>query len=895
MRFVPRCTPRFLAREVDLDRFLQLVREGASLITVTGPAGVGKSTLLSHALLDVGEDVDRLVLSCALGSAKTAPDFLRAVWSQLVPADSAPVVEDGLLDALDARPTMLVLDDFEHLVPAAVPQVQRWVRECSELQIVVTSRRRLGLTEERLVDLAPLEVPSSDEDRRAGPAMALFLRCLADLDPRLAERATADPMTPALVRALGGLPLAIELAAAKCRTFSPTALHDRMADLLNLLSAGAAGSTTSVRNCLDASWRNLSEEARRTLAQISLFQGPFSLDDAMAVVDLSHPEAVLPALESLRDGSFIQVDDGGALRLLLLVRQFASDALGPSDAEAARTRHLRWAARLAADAERRLHQRDASSAFAELERAEADLLTALAFGVQRESPAERSDALAIAMTLSVRADLAGSVGVPSELEELLTTDPVMRAAHPARCAEVKIRRGFARLRRGRLEEARDELVAARAMLAKGDDAIDPVMATVLDAEIRLAERNEVEAIAMLEASAERWRAAGDGWAEARTREALIDAHRQVGRPELGLRQGELALALLGPDDHLLHAPVLTGLAFAALEMGLTEQARAYVRRGMEVLDRASVRRPRTEGGLELARARALHLGRETRAAIEGYERARGIALSGGDTELAAYAELSLGLALVEHQRGVEACEWFHRAEARLDPWRPYALIGAMISTAVEAGLGLLESARARQATWMDALARAPAGPFAAIGRGCAEVVRILGARSSDVARFALRLPLGEGASPETPALLTELDGQIGGLLIEARVTAALIRSAETSTSASPEPPGREMAVATDGAWFRCPDGKLVSCGRRPVMRRVVVALARLRAEAPGASLSPDDVIREGWPGEKMLEASARRRLQVMVSRLREMGLREVLETTDLGYRIDPTCRVHFRG
>jgi hypothetical protein len=115
---------------------------------------------------------------------------------------------------------------------------------------------------------------------------------------------------------------------------------------------------------------------------------------------------------------------------------------------------------------------------------------------------------------------------------------------------------------------------------------------------------------------------------------------------------------------------------------------------------------------------------------------------------------------------------------------------------------------------------------------------------------------------------------------------AILENALTNTSLRVS----EIRLAKDGRWFRAA-GRCVSCGHRPVMRRLLLALASARLESPGRSLGRDELLRHGWGFERMLATSARHRLEVMISRIRALGIDDALETTETGYRIHRNCHV----
>lgn len=319
---------------------------------------VSTHTLLMHTITST---------SCAAAAASSGHSFQEAsrCWSDAADAASADVLVhtagrvlevslasdpvDAVGDALAARdPVLLVLDDFDRLVAVAPHVVARWAALAPSARMLVTSRERLRVGDERVIGVRPLPVRGSVDLLLDGAAAAG--RPLPGADEGLET----------LARLLDGLPLALELAAARLVVLSPRQLADRLQDPLELLSHGArdAGRHRTLRDAVEASWRLLGEDDRRVLSACAVFRGGFWLEQAEALLSPMPAPAFLDAVQSLLERSLLQAADvpevPGEPRfsMLMSVRAFAEEALGERR-DAVRRRHAEVLAGLAGALARR--------------------------------------------------------------------------------------------------------------------------------------------------------------------------------------------------------------------------------------------------------------------------------------------------------------------------------------------------------------------------------------------------------------------------------------------------------------------------------------------------------------------------------------------------------------
>jgi len=360
-------TTPFVGRDDELaDLHDQLKR--SRLVSVLGPPGAGKTRLATEYALRYGSAFSSEgaggVWFCDLSEARDLDDVVRALAHALDLALTDEHTEKKAVEriaaALAARgPTLLVLDNFEQLVPLAVPALENLLRRAAEVSAIVTSRVRLDVNGELVHEVGGLELPSSERGFECD-AVRLFLdrarAARSDFQPSAEERA----IVAELVTRLDGLPLAIELAGARMGVLGPKQLLDRLGKSLDLLRGGKGRSQT-LRATIDWSWNLLEAHEQRALAQASTFHGGFSLEAAEAVIDLGGGSDVLDVLGSLRDSSLLRtqatLELSGEVRfgLLDIVRAYAEEKLEASgEAGAARARHAgyfveagtRWANRV---------------------------------------------------------------------------------------------------------------------------------------------------------------------------------------------------------------------------------------------------------------------------------------------------------------------------------------------------------------------------------------------------------------------------------------------------------------------------------------------------------------------------------------------------------------------
>jgi predicted ATPase/DNA-binding SARP family transcriptional activator/Tfp pilus assembly protein PilF len=315
------------------------------LVTLTGPGGVGKTRLALEVAGEVGSRFADGARFIGLASTRDPAHVGSTIGAALEIAEQqAQSMSEALIADLRDRELLLVLDNFERLLDAA-PLVAELVDAAPRLRVLVTSRTRLRLDAEQEYVVPPLEVPESgdhDPDALArNDSVSIFVTRATALDRDFdLDRGNAGDVAE-ICRRLEGLPLALELAAARTKLLTPGQILDRIARPLELLAGGARdlpARQQTLRATIDWSFELLDDDERRLFAQLSVFAGGGTLEAIEKVCG-----DVLQPLAALLDNSLLRREQPPGteprFRMLETVREYAGELLGHEEARALRTRH----------------------------------------------------------------------------------------------------------------------------------------------------------------------------------------------------------------------------------------------------------------------------------------------------------------------------------------------------------------------------------------------------------------------------------------------------------------------------------------------------------------------------------------------------------------------------
>jgi predicted ATPase/class 3 adenylate cyclase/Tfp pilus assembly protein PilF len=590
VREVPHSLPAerdaFVGRRTTLQELRTHLEGATRLLSVLGIGGTGKTRLAIHFGWTHLGHYPGGVWFCDLSQARDADGIVSAVARGLgVPPGTDEPVEQ-LAAAIAGRGRCLViLDNFEQVTRHADATLGRWLDVAAEVQFLVTTREVLGLPGERVFALAPL--PEADA---------------ADLFARRAEIDGTDAHIGELMRLLDGLPLAIELAAARVRVMPPATLLARMRERFDVLASPSTrrDRQATMRTTLDWSWELLSPVDKLALAQLSVFEGGFTLEAAEAVLEftaLGSTPWPAGALHSLVDKSLVRALPEARFDLLLCIQDYAAEHFrdaarftgsGPRAVRAACERHCAWyAARGEAGA--------TANGCADLDNVIAACRRAVAWGDARLAADALEGAWAglryrgpFSTGVALAADVAGLTGMSADAR------------------------------------ARVELVAGGALASAGRTA---------------------DAQAHFERSLQLAREAGVAGCEARALAQLGYQELWAGRLEEARARYRVAVDLARQHgEHEVECSVLNGFAFIADQLGQSERSREYFEEALALARRYGDRR--SEGSVlgNLASLLAF-LGRLDEAR-PCYEQSLTIARELGDREREGNALGNLGMVLL---------------------------------------------------------------------------------------------------------------------------------------------------------------------------------------------------------------------------------------------------------
>ena len=401
-----------IGRERELAMIEELLgRAETRLVTLTGSGGTGKTRLalqVAAELLDRFEDGAFFVDLSAL----TDPDFVLPTTATTlgVRESGEQSLRDALVAFLSGKQLLLVLDNFEHMLPAAAPVVANLLAECAGITVLVTSRAALRVRGEREVVIQPLELPppppppTTPDQLSQYAAVRLFIERASDVRADFTVDNVTAPAIAEICHQLDGLPLAIELAAARVRVLPPNAILARLERRLPLLTGGARDQTArqrTLRATIAWSYDLLRPDEQRLFRRLAVFAGGFTLDAAERVsgpaggLDLD----ILDGVTALIDQSLIRLVSGLEREpryvMLETLREFGLEQLeAAGETEATREAHAAWCLAFAEEAEPELTGPDQATWFERLESEHDNMRAALSWAAAGLERAEMGLCLA---------------------------------------------------------------------------------------------------------------------------------------------------------------------------------------------------------------------------------------------------------------------------------------------------------------------------------------------------------------------------------------------------------------------------------------------------------------------------------------------------------------------
>lgn len=341
---LPAQSSRFIGRQRELEELRPLV-DSRRMVTLTGAGGSGKTRLALQAAAELldgsGDGVWLVELAGVTGEEAVVPAIADGLGISVPPG--RPVLE-ALVDALAPQHILVVLDNCEHLIGACAKIVDLLERRCPELHVLCTSREPLGISGEVIYRVPSLSLPTAeDAEDSESDAVALFLDRAAAQGITIPAGEDSVALMTSVCRRLDGMPLAIELAAARLRSLSLADLSDRLDQRFRLLTGGSRSALPrqqTLRATVDWSYSLLNDTEQAVLRRLSVFAEGFDLQAAEAVTSLADIEIfdITDLVSSLVDKSLMVAEaSGGGVRYRLLetIRQFAAEHMVATSADEA--------------------------------------------------------------------------------------------------------------------------------------------------------------------------------------------------------------------------------------------------------------------------------------------------------------------------------------------------------------------------------------------------------------------------------------------------------------------------------------------------------------------------------------------------------------------------------
>jgi non-specific serine/threonine protein kinase len=398
---LPAQVSSFIGRDGELAEVRAIVG-GSRLVTLTGAGGAGKTRLGLQVAAGLADESLEGVSFADLAPLGDSDHVMVTVADALgVRQQPGRPALEAVVEAVGGRRLLLLLDNCEHVLDACAKLADALLRNCPNLTLLATSREPLGLDGERVYRVPSMRVPADGDDTgavRASESVRLLSDRAAAQGMPLADDESAVQLAGRICRRLDGIPLALELAAARLRVMSAAELESRLDERFALLTGGSRARLPrqqTLRATVDWSWELLSGAERAVLARLSVFAGGFGMTaaEAVAVGPAAPADEVVGRLGALVDKSLVQFvrtsHDPAPYRLLDTVRQYAAGQLnaeGPAAADAARAAHRDYYLALAEAAAPQLVGPDQGAWLDRLDAELGNLRAAITFSLTQSDP-----------------------------------------------------------------------------------------------------------------------------------------------------------------------------------------------------------------------------------------------------------------------------------------------------------------------------------------------------------------------------------------------------------------------------------------------------------------------------------------------------------------------------
>lgn len=855
---LPTYPTTFIGRERDLSELTDLLKSGERLVTITGPAGIGKTRLVCA--LGGRLDAERDIRFVDLSEAHDQTAVCSAVAEALdhVMAGDGDLVDDLASAVKSLGETTLVFDNLEQVVEAAAKPINTWLQGALGLTIVATSREPLDIAFERVFRLSPLS--TSRKGDQLSPAVLLF----RDRAERVRRGFPMDNQSlqilERLAEKLDGVPLAIELVASKSHLLAPAQLLDMLDEQFGYITATSSTSSgrhETLHNAIDFSWQLLSAAERSALAQTSVFRGAFEVRRFLEVVSVAHITDAPPLMEVLdelisKSMVLAFTDEGGQAfkyRVLIDVRAFVATFLKNSERE---------------DCERRFitHMAGTVDKLPGVVLPSTEVLKALQFDRDNLTDClnlalERADttfgiekAAQVAMLLcEVYARFGPLSSAEAVLERVLGRSGPSALPTGLKAHLLLHRSGMRRIHRDLDSAEADARGALAAAEEVGSDRLTTMVCVSLS--VLLLQRFQHEEARQLLSRIPDSQMTRQAGVHAWCHYALATSYLDCGRVPESIRECEIAIESAREHDH--------GLAVS----------QAAIRRGSCALETSDFlnaviwfERARLDPNSHSARATACHgLGRtfQLQGQLDDAEKFYAESLDQfeevGNKPGKAIVSAYWGWLRATNDEIAESHSLLSQAESLLERMGLTELV-----VGVRTFMGHLDLARARAAEGDE--------------------------RKAHLENARRRLSITDGTATDDDEESRDWESLSFFVRFAATTLRGALEQVEQGGNGNPD-----AIFGTKGSWFQLAGQERCNIHHRATLCRVLECLITARTSQAGEAVNPVDLFASGWPDENVSIESGMNRVYVAISTLRKLGLSGLILKREGGYLIDPDCIV----